>query len=76
MGAQAPHEVVQRMLLRVWEVAERLAISKSQTYLMVASGQLPTVRIGRAVRVPERALLDWVDAKVAHSTNPPAGPSP
>ncbi len=38
-------------LLRLDEVAERLAISKSMAWKLVAYGQLRSVRIGRAVRV-------------------------
>lgn len=38
-------------LLRLDEVAERLSISKSMAWKLVAYGQLRSVRIGRAVRV-------------------------
>jgi excisionase family DNA binding protein len=38
-------------LLRLDEVAQRLAISKSMAWKLVAYGQLRSVRIGRAVRV-------------------------
>ena len=48
------------VLLRAVEVARLLGISRSQVYAMMASGQLPVIRIGRAIRVPKRALADWV----------------
>lgn len=38
-------------LLRLDEVAQRLAISKSMAWKLVAYGQLRSVKIGRAVRV-------------------------
>ena len=38
-------------LLRLDEVADRLSISKSMAWKLVAYGQLRSVRIGRAVRV-------------------------
>jgi excisionase family DNA binding protein len=38
-------------LLRLGEVAERLAISKSMAWKLVACGQIHSLRIGRAVRV-------------------------
>ena len=38
-------------LLRLAEVAERLSISKSMAWKLVAYGQLRSVKIGRAVRV-------------------------
>jgi excisionase family DNA binding protein len=50
-----------RLLLRVGEVAERLPISRSQAFKLVWSGQLRSVRIGRAVRVPTAALTEFVD---------------
>lgn len=38
-------------LLRLHEVADRLAISRSMAWKLVAYGHLRSVRIGRAVRV-------------------------
>lgn len=38
-------------LLRLEQVAERLAVSRSMAFKLVAGGQLRSVRIGRAVRV-------------------------
>jgi excisionase family DNA binding protein len=51
----------ERLLLRADEVARRLSLSRAQIYLMMASGELPTLRQGRAVRVPARALEQWVE---------------
>jgi excisionase family DNA binding protein len=48
------------VLLRAVEVARLLGLSRSQIYQMMAGGQLPVVRIGRAVRVPKRALAKWI----------------
>ena len=50
-----------RLLLRVGEAAERLGLSRSQTFKLVWSGELRSVRIGRAVRVPATALTEFVD---------------
>jgi excisionase family DNA binding protein len=43
-------------LLRVDEVARRLDVSMRSTRRLIALQQLPTVRIGRAVRVSAAAL--------------------
>lgn len=51
---------MERTLLTIKETAERLAISRSKTYLLIASGELPTVAIGRSRRVLVRALEDFV----------------
>lgn len=43
-------------LLRVPAVMERLALSRAKTYELLASGQLPSVTVGRARRVRESDL--------------------
>ena len=48
------------LLLRADEVAYLLGLGRSKTYELMQSGELPTVRIGTAVRVPMNALLEWV----------------
>lgn len=48
-------------LLRVAEVAERLALAKPYVYELIRRGLLPSLRIGdKYVRVSEAALRDWI----------------
>lgn len=49
-----------RILLRATEVAAMLGIGRATVYELMASGAIPTVRIGRSVRVPQEALNRWV----------------
>jgi excisionase family DNA binding protein len=49
-----------RMLLRPAEVSVLLGLSRSKVYRMIECGELPSLRIGRAVRVPRRAFEDWL----------------
>lgn len=49
-------------LLRATEVATILAVSRSKAYEMIASGELPSIRIGKYVRVPRARLYEWIDA--------------
>ena len=42
----------ERVLLTTAEAASRLSIGRSKLYELVGGGQIVTVRIGRAVRVP------------------------
>jgi len=35
----------------------------SKMYVMIATGELPTIRIGRAVRVSSSALGKWVEER-------------
>ncbi len=54
-----------KLLLRVNEVAERLQLGRATVYQMIAAGELPTFRKGRAVRVPTRALEAWIDRRIS-----------
>lgn len=47
----------QPIMLRPAEVAALLALSRSEVYRMIERGEIPSVRIGRSVRVPRR----WVE---------------
>jgi excisionase family DNA binding protein len=54
---------MERLLLRPAEVAELIGIGRSKVYEMLASGELPSVRIGGDLRIPAARLQEWVDAK-------------
>jgi len=51
---------VDKLLLRPVEAAEAIGISRSKIYELLASGELPSVRIGASVRVPVEALRAWI----------------
>ena len=51
----------ERMALKVEEVAALLAISRSQAYKLVRRGEIPSIQVGTAIRVPRRALEAWLD---------------
>ncbi len=55
------------LLLRAEEVQKVLGLGRSKVYEMMAAGELPTVRIGRSVRVPAAALAEWVKSRIALS---------
>jgi excisionase family DNA binding protein len=54
-----------QLLLRIPEAAERLSLSRSATYVLVLTGALPSIRIGRARRVPAAAIEQFVAEKLA-----------
>lgn len=56
-----------RLYYRVPEVAEMLGISKSFAFKLVSQGELPSVRIGTAVRVPAEAIVAWARELEARS---------
>ena len=61
-AGQPRRQVVnERLLYRVEEVAEMLSLGRSKTYQMVATGALPSVRLGRCVRIPANVLRQWIE---------------
>ena len=62
-ATQIAVDVKERLLLKADEVARRLSLGRATVYLMMASGELPTLRRGRAVRVPARALEQWIEQR-------------
>lgn len=50
-------------LITVEEAARYLRISRGKAYAMAASGELPTVRMGRSIRVRRDRLEGWLDAR-------------
>jgi excisionase family DNA binding protein len=51
------------LLIDSREVARLLGIGRTKTFLLMASGELPTIRLGRSVRVPVVALQSWIAGK-------------
>jgi excisionase family DNA binding protein len=51
---------LEQILLKPKKAFELLDIGRSTGYALIASGELPSVRIGRAVRVPIEGLREWV----------------
>jgi excisionase family DNA binding protein len=52
-------------LLTVRETADFTRIGIRQAYELVRSGELPSVRLGRSIRIPKRALVRFVQAGVS-----------
>jgi excisionase family DNA binding protein len=50
-------------LLRVTEAARLLALSRTKVYEMAEREEIPVLRIGTAVRIPRRRLLEWIQAQ-------------
>lgn len=52
-----------RLLLRPSEAAEAIGICRSRIYELLASGELPSIKIGGSVRVPLDKLREWIESK-------------
>ena len=64
-------ELDDALLLKVPEAARLLRISRNLAYELVARGELPSVRLGRAIRVPRHALDAWI-ARQSGLPDPPS----
>jgi excisionase family DNA binding protein len=51
-------------LLTVEEAAEILRIGRAKVSNLMAHEELPVIRMGRAVRIPRRGFLEWIEAAV------------
>lgn len=54
---------VEPPLLTVDEAATFLRISRAKAYQMAATGELPTVRMGRSVRIRRDKLAAFLDER-------------
>jgi excisionase family DNA binding protein len=70
-------------LLKVPVVAERLGLGVARTWELVASGELPSLKIGRSRRVPASAVDAYIkagveanDRQIAAATQQPGGAPP
>lgn len=55
------HLGASQLLLTPEQVAEALAIGRTRVYELMASGSLPSIRLGRSRRVARHALADFID---------------
>lgn len=63
---------MERLLLRIPEVADRLTMSRTKVYELIQSGALPSVRIDRSRRVRVRDLEAFVGSLPVGGRNDPA----
>lgn len=45
------------------EVAEMLSVTRREVYYLIEAGELPGIKLGRAVRIPLDALEQWIADK-------------
>ena len=65
MKANAAAQARTRLTLTVEEVAATLGISRAFAYEAVRRGEIPSIRIGRRVLVPQAALERLIDGENA-----------
>ena len=60
-----------KKLLRVGVIADAMGLSRSRVYQLVEVGQIPSIRLGRSLFIPEAAWERWlaVQARIALGTD-------
>lgn len=53
-----------RLMLRPIEAGDAIGVSRSKAYEMIASGEIPSIKVGGCVRVPVEALKTWINNQV------------
>ena len=51
-----------KMLLNVNEAAFLMGVKPTEVYRMISAGELPVIKIGRAVRIPVKQLREYIEA--------------
>ena len=55
---------MEKLLLKPTEAADALGVSRSTIYELVAAGTVPSVRLGRSVRVPVASLWKFAEVEI------------
>lgn len=48
------------LVLSVREIGEVLGISRNSTYDLIRCGKIKSVRVGKQIRIPKQALIDFL----------------
>lgn len=51
---------MEKLLLKPLEAAQILGIGRSLIYELIARNEIPSVRLGRCLRVPAESLQQWL----------------
>lgn len=52
--------IMEEVLLTGTEVAQRLRISRAKVYMLIQRGEIPSVKMGRNVRVRQRDMEEYI----------------
>jgi excisionase family DNA binding protein len=62
-------------LMTAYDVAEKLAISQKRASILMRRGDIPTVRIGRSIRVRPEDLDQFIASNLTNQDNASSGNS-
>ena len=66
-GPAYGEEPTQTLLLTVKEAAKLMRIGRDMAYALVADGKIPSVRLGRHIRIPRASLIAHLQAEAERS---------
>ncbi len=58
--------MTERLTLTVTEAGQLLGISRNSAYEAARRGEIPTIRVGRRIRVPRSRLDELLDGLTGH----------
>ncbi|SVE24842.1 uncharacterized protein METZ01_LOCUS477696, partial [marine metagenome] len=58
----------EQLLWTISDTAIHLAVHAKTVSRLIDNGKLPSLRIGRCIRVPKQAVLDWVEAQTRYNS--------
>ena len=58
---------METLLLKPMEAAKAIGLGRSKIYNLIASGVIPSVRIGKSVRVPVEDLRAWIKKQTSNA---------
>ena len=66
LESPAPQPIASnKLLLSPQEAADALSINRSTLYALLMRGEIPSIQIGRARRIPVQVLEEWIAGKLA-----------
>jgi excisionase family DNA binding protein len=68
MRARRPPAALEPVAVRIPQAAAMLGIGRSTLYICIASGEIETVKIGRATLVPVDSLKRFVSSRCRSSS--------
>lgn len=57
------------LALTVEEAAQALHLGRNTVYELIRTGQIPSLRVGRAIRIPQAALQEWIQSNTKGTTS-------
>ena len=57
------------MLLDAAESAKLMSLSRAKVCDLANRGEIPSIRVGRAVRIPRESLFEWIEHRASAASS-------